>query len=121
MKKYLLTLLLLPALAAAQTSSDCAKNLDACSSGSKKLSPFAQASLGEPSPPAPVAARQHKAVLKAAPAPAVSSSPAAVPPAEPPPPAPGGLASPLWLLFVGGALAGLYFYLQGGRRRGRRK
>lgn len=121
MKKYLITLLLLPALAGAQTPSDCEKNLDACSGGSKKLSPFVQASLGERQPPAPAAALKHKAVLKAAPAPAVSSAPAAELPAERPEPARNGLSSPLWLVFVGGSLAGLYFYLQGGRRRGRRK
>lgn len=131
MKKYFPTLLLIPLLAAAAAAEDCAKNADACSQSGKKLSPFVQASLREARTPDPAgkpgaALRQAppakpRAELKPAPVPsaaAVSSAPAAAAPAAP---AKEGLSSPLWLFFVAGSLAGLYFYLRGGTKRGRKR
>lgn len=126
MIKYLLPLLL--ALApAARAAEDCSKGLDACS-GTKVSSPFAAASLREPLPPAAPGSGGKKAALRqAAPAAgtAAETAPEAAPAAEPAAPEtrPAGeqLGSPLWLLFVGGVLAGLYFYLGAGRKKGRRK
>jgi len=124
MIKYLLPLLL--ALApATRAAEDCSKSLDACSGGSKVSSPFAAASLREPLPPASPGSGGKKAALRQAapvkePAPAAAAEPARAP-VEPEPPAGEPLGSPLWLLFVGGVLAGVYFYLGAGRKRGRRK
>ncbi|MDD2805208.1 MAG: hypothetical protein PHV33_06605 [Elusimicrobiales bacterium] len=123
MKNFLLTLLLLSPCAAL-AADDCARSADACSAGAKRLSPFAAASLSEPRPAAVAAAK--KAELKQAPAPkeapaaaAQEVSTAAAP--APAVPARQDLSSPAWLVFVAGALAGLYFYLRGGSKRGRRK
>lgn len=122
MIKYLIPLLL--ALApAARAAEDCAKGLDACA-GTKVSSPFAAASLREPLPPAAPGSGGKKAALRQAEPAAEAAAPVAEPaqPVEPETrPAGEQLGSPLWLLFVGGVLAGLYFYLGAGRRRGRRK
>ena len=123
MIKYLLPLLL--ALApAARAAEDCSKNLDACAGG-KVASPFAAASLREPLPPAAPGSGGKKAALRQAAPVAAPAAPEAEPaqsPAEPEnKPAGETLGSPLWLLFVGGVLAGLYFYLGAGRKKGRRK
>ena len=122
MKTMILLLLTLTPRAALVAAEDCAKNADACSGGGARLSPFVAASLDERRPPAASAGR--RAELKPAPpaprAPeqaAVSTASAAAPEAAP---AGEKLSSPLWLLFVGGALALLYFYL-GSKRKGRRK
>lgn len=128
MKKIALTLVfLLPVFAAA--ADDCAKNSDACAAGSRKLSPFMQAVSAAENGAARAAAapelKQGRAPRKASMRQAaVSTAPAAVEisSAAPAGPAEGGRrSSPLWLLVVAGGLAGLYFYLGGGRRRGRRK
>ncbi|HAN03870.1 MAG TPA: hypothetical protein DCW72_07610 [Elusimicrobia bacterium] len=118
MTKYLLPLLL-ALCPAAYAAENCAKNSDACV-GTKVSSPFAAASLREPLPPAAPGSGGKKAALRqAAPAPAAEPVQA---PAEPEAkPAGEQLGSPLWLLFVGGVLAGLYFYLGAGRKKGRRK
>jgi len=122
MIKYLLPLLL--ALApAAGAAEDCSKSLDACP-GTKVSSPFAAASLREPLPPAAPGSGGKKAALRQAAPVAAPAAPEAEPaaPAEPEnKPAGETLGSPLWLLFVGGVLAGLYFYLGAGRKKGRRK
>jgi hypothetical protein len=118
--KALALLLLLPSLACA--AEDCAKTSDACYSGKKQVSPFLAASA--PEAPAPAAqplkqGRQRKAELKQAP---VSTAPAVeVSTSVPAAPAKSQSSSPAWLLVVIGGLAALYFYLSGGRRRGRRK
>lgn len=119
MIKYLLPLLL-ALVPAARAAEDCAKGLDACA-GTKVSSPFAAASLREAPPPAqPVSPVKTEAARQAAPV-----EPSAAP--EPAPAAPAAetageqLGSPLWLLFVGTVLAGLYFYLGAGRKKGRRK
>jgi Tfp pilus assembly protein FimV len=117
----ILTALLLPFLLAPAFAAPCPKNSDACSGGSKSSSPFLAASLAAP------AATEAKAAVKTAPAaPAkapvqaaavqVSSAPAAIPPAVP-----AKSSSPAWLFVVGGGLAGLYFYLAGGSKNGKRK
>ncbi|MHB0994913.1 MAG: hypothetical protein ACYC2I_00945 [Elusimicrobiales bacterium] len=116
--KALALALLLPACAAA--AEDCAKNADACSAGRKTLSPFLAASAAEPEAAKP-APPLRKASLRQAP---VSTAPAAgeIPAAPAPAAAPGPQASsPAWVLLVIAGLAGLYYYLGGGRRRGRRK
>lgn len=128
MIKYLVPLLL-ALCPAARAAGDCSKSLDACA-GTKVSSPFAAASLREPLPPASPGSGGKKAALRQA-APAVSAPEAvpaaAAPEAAPAPAAPEAkpvgepLGSPLWLLLVGGILAGLYFYLGAGRKRGRRK
>lgn len=125
MIKYLLPLLL-ALCPAARAAGDCSKNSDACV-GTKVASPFAAASLREPLPPAAPGSGGKKAALRQAEpaAPAAEPSPEAAPAAAPVEPGakPAGeqLGSPLWLLFVGGVLAGLYFYLGAGRKKGRRK
>lgn len=114
----ILAALLLPFLLSPVFGADCPKNSDACSGGAKSSSPFLAASLA-----APVKA-EAKAAVKAAPAKApvqaaavpVSSGSAATPPA-----APAKSSSPAWLLLVAGGLAGLYFYLSGGSKKGKRK
>lgn len=117
----ILTALLLPFLLSPVFAADCPKNSDACSGGAKSSSPFLAASLAAP------AKAEAKAAVKTAPAaPAkppvqaaavqVSSAPAAVPPAVP-----VKSSSPAWLFVVGGGLAGLYFYLAGGSKKGKRK
>lgn len=133
MKKLsLLLLLVLPA--AAFAGDDCAKSADACAGGKRSASPFVAASLAEmkqgkirkapelrPAPP------KKTPELKPAPKPAEqpaapAASTAAVPAAALPAPAAAKeLSSPFWLFFVGGSLAGLYFYLRGGARKGGRK
>ena len=81
--------------------------------------------------PAPAPAKAKRAVLREAPpaaaAPAKTETPAAPAPQAATPAAPEvpdtkqPLSSPLWLFFVGGVLAALYFYLAAGRRKGRRR
>jgi hypothetical protein len=124
--KTLITLLLpLFFSAAYATPDDCAKSADACSSGNKKMSAFLAASAAEPAPAvepaAPVkktAVKKPVLVKKEIPA-AVAVSSAPAPAAQQP--ADNGISSPAWLLLVGGGLAGLYFYLGAGARKGRRK
>lgn len=123
MIKYLLPLLL--ALApAARAVEDCSKKSDACG-GTKFSSPFAAASLREPLPPAsPGSGGKKSALRQAAPAvaPAAPETETAQAPVEPETRPDGEqLGNPLWLLFVGGVLAGLYLYLGAGRKRGRRR
>lgn len=115
--KALALLLLLPAFAAA--AEDCAKNADACAAGKKTLSPFLSASAAEPEAPRP-APPLKKAALRQA---AASTAPASAEVPAPVPAAPAGpqASSPAWLLLVIAGLAGLYYYLAGGRHRGRRK
>lgn len=120
MKNYFLTLALLLTPCAAPAADDCAKSSDACAAVGKQLSPFAAASLSEPRPAA-VAAAKRAELKQAVPpkqAPAVEVSTAAAIPAAP---VSRTLANPAWLVFVAGALAGLYFYLRSGSKRGRRK
>jgi len=129
-------LLLLPAAVFADPN--CDKNSDACSAGNKKLSPFLQAvsaaqdaSAQTSSAPTRepreklaggrVTAGRKKASMRQA---ELSTAPAAVEvsSAAPAAPADGGSASsPAWLIFVAAGIAGLYFYINGGKRRGRRK
>lgn len=130
MKK--LSLLLLLALPAAVPAADnCAKNADACAGGKKISSPFAAASLAEikqgrikKEPELKPAARKKAPEPEPVPGPAAqeaapAASTAAVAAAQLPVQA-KELSSPFWLFFVGGSLAGLYFYLRGGARKGRR-
>lgn len=108
--------LLLPVFASA--AEDCAKSSDACSAGKKAFSPFLAASAAEPEAPRPPAPAKKAAPPKAA----VSTAPAAAEIPAPAPAAPDGAraSSPAWALLVIAGLAGLYYYLSGGRR-GRRK
>jgi len=117
----ILTALLLPFLLSPVFAADCPKNSDACSGGSKSSSPFLAASLAAP------AKAEAKAAVKAAPAaPAKAPVQAAAVQvssgnAAPPPAAPAKSSSPAWLFVVGGGLVGLYFYLAGGPKKGKRK
>lgn len=110
---------------------DCGKNADACTD-SRPVSPFVAASRAGSAP-------QARPAAKTAPAPVKTSAllPAAAQPAAPqqapaqaeaaPAAAPaaagsqGAMASPGWLLFVAAGVTGLYFYLRGGARKGKRK
>ena len=138
-KIFLLTAVLcLPSFCLA--AQDCAKNAEACSASSTRAvpaSPFLAASRAAAQAPAPAAKPAAQAVKPAAAEakPAVAAVPAAenaVPAAENAVPAPAeapvqsapampGMSSPAWLLFVIGGVAGLYFYLRSGSRRGKRK
>ena len=117
MTKNILVLSLLLACAPAFAESDCSKSTDTCAAGTKKLSPFLEASLRESKPPH-IEAKAKKAADPALPAStaAASSIPTGIP-AE----AGGGLSSPAWLLLVIAGFAGLYFYLRGGEKKRRRK
>ncbi len=131
-KIFLLTAVLCPP-SFCLAAQDCAKNAEACSASSTRAvpaSPFLAASRAAAQAPAPAAKPAAQAVKPAAAEakPAVAAVPAAenaVPaPAEAPvqsAPAMPGMSSPAWLLFVIGGVAGLYFYLRSGSRRGKRK
>lgn len=121
MKKLFLSLLLLPLLCAGlQAAEDCAKSRDACSGAAKKSSPFLDASLKET--PAPAPAKAAPAVLREAPAAAAPAAPEPSPAAaEEPAAGKRPLSSPLWTLFAGAVLAGVYFYLAAGRKKGRKR
>ena len=113
MKKILFLLLL--ACCAALNAEDCVKNSDACTAGSKTMSPFLAASAL----PKQAAAAPVKRTALAGPA----AAQAAAEPAQPQVPAPEAAktsSSPLWLLFVGGGFVGLYFYLGGKRKKGKK-
>ena len=108
-------LLLLPLCAALPSSSgaaDCQNNSGSCSDGAKKQLPFLEAAQAAAS----AAAAEKKGPAAPAPAAAavqVSSAPATAPDS--------GFSRPQWLIFVGAALAGLYIYLRGGVKKGRKK
>lgn len=126
MKNLFLSLLLIaPLRAGLCAAEDCSKSAEACAGGPAKSSPFIAASLRENLPPAPAPAKAKRAVMRQAPAPA--PAPAEEVPAAAPAPQAGApdakqpLSSPLWLFFVGGVLALVYFYLAAGRRKGRKK
>ena len=76
---------------AARAAEDCPKNTDACAAGAKKTLPFMAAA----------AAAEEKAKAPAAVKPLSASKPAAA----------------AWLLFIGAAIAGLYYYLRGNSRK----
>ena len=117
MIKKIIFLSLLLAGPAAFADTDCSKNLDACSAGTKKLSPFVAASLRESTPP-----HIEAPARKASPA-AVASSSAAVPAvaADLPRETGGKLSSPAWLFLVIAGFTGLYFYLREGTKKRKRK
>lgn len=104
-------------------AADCPKNSDACSGGAKSSSPFLAASLGAavseakaaPVKPAPAAVKAK------APAQAPAVQVSSVTAADTSAPAAGKVSSPAWLFLVAGGLAGLYFYLAGLPRKGKRK
>ena len=134
MKTILTALLLLAAAPLRATDPGCAQTADACSAKSGPVSPFTAASLREALPPAASAAGKTRAALRqaeaktakaAAPEPAPAAAPVEAPetPAAPaiPAQAAAGLSNPLWLLFIGAGISGLYFYLAGPARKGRRK
>lgn len=117
MIKNLLALSLLLAGTAAFAQSDCAKSTDTCAAGTKKLSPFLEASLRESKPPH-IEAKAKKA---ADPAIKASTAPAAALPSDMPAETGGRLSSPAWLLLVIAGFAGLYFYLRVEEKKRRRK
>lgn len=121
MKNLLLPLALLLLPCAAPAAEDCAKSTEACAAGAKQLSPFAAASLAETKPARPAPVLKQGAAPKEDPAAAPAEVSTAPAPAAPAAPASQDLSSPAWMVFVAGALAGLYFYLRGGAKRGRRK
>ena len=104
-------------------SSDCPENSDACSTGSKKLSPFVEASLRESAPPhTEGTVKKTIPPEKQAAAPAVTVFFSTAPAAQAGPAEAGGkLSSPVWVLIVIAGVAGLYFYLRGGTQKRRRK
>ena len=99
---------------------DCAKNSDACSAGTKKLSPFIEASMSGSSraPVAQAGVKKREAAVKPAPAaaPEVPSAAPAVPSGQG-----GNISSPAWLLLVAGGIAMLSFYLRGGNKKRKKK
>lgn len=117
MTKNLLVLSLLLACPAAFAQGDCSKSTDTCAAGTKKLSPFLEASLRESKPPH-IEAKAKKAADPALPA---STAAAAALPAGTPAETGGRLSSPAWLLLVIAGFAGLYFYLRGGEKKRGRK
>ena len=106
---------LLLACAPAFAESDCSKSTDTCAAGTKKLSPFLEASLRESKPP------HIETKAKKTAAPVLPASTTAGLPAEMPAETGGRLSSPAWLLLVIAGFAGLYFYLRGGEKKRRRK
>lgn len=123
---------------------DCQKSVEACSAGTKTLSPFVAASIGERLPP-PALPGGKKAALRESPDPRPAAAEivsgkeegpskdgpeaAPQPDAEPSGEAPeeegsaGGLSvkNPFWLVFMGSLLAGIYLYLGGDARKGGKK
>jgi len=112
----LLALFFSPAFAA-----DCPKNSDACSGGARSSSPFLAASLGAAVSEAAAPVKTAPAAAKAAPAQAPAVQVSSVTAADTSAPAAGKVSSPAWLFLVAGGLAGLYFYLAGLPRKGKRK
>lgn len=123
MKKILFPVLL-ACCSALNAAEDCAKNADACSAGNKTIvSPFLAASAqAQKAAPAPVPAVK-KPSLSVQPVQQVAVSTAVVPPAVPvsSQAGPRSVSSPLWLLLVGAGLVGLYFYLGGKSKKGKRR
>jgi len=117
MKNKFFILSLLLACPAAYAADDCSKNLDACSAGTTKQSPFIAASLRESVPPHVERMVKKTTAPFLAPSTAAASEAAGASPAE----AGGRLSSPAWLLLVFTGVAGLYFYLRGGNKKRRRK
>jgi len=122
MKKIIFPLLL-ACCSVLNAAEDCAKNTDACTAGKKTVvSPFLAASA-QPVKKAKAAAitpaKKTAPEVKPAPQPAVEAS--SVPAAAQAPAPAGTTSSPLWLLLVGAGLAGLYFYLGGKNRKGKKK
>ncbi len=116
MKINFIILALLLACPPAFAEADCSKNQDACAAGTKKMSPFVEASLRESTPPHIEAAARKVS----APAAAASSAAAQVPAGIPSEPG-GRLSSPAWLLLVIAGFTGLYFYLREGSKKRKRK
>ena len=118
MTKNLLILSLILASAPAFAQGDCSKSTDTCAAGTKKLSPFLEASLRESKPPH-VEAKPKKTET----VPLLPASTAAAPglPAGIPSETGGKLSSPAWLLLVIAGFVGLYFYLRGGEKKRRKK
>jgi hypothetical protein len=116
MKTPIAAVLLLFCLAPGRAA-DCSKNSDACSAARKDSSPFLAAAATVPPTAQPSAVgRSPDRSSPAAPAEApVSAADAAVPSV------PGTFSRPGWLIFIGGVVAGLYFYLGGGAKKGKRK
>ncbi|MBU2574660.1 MAG: hypothetical protein KKH28_11350 [Elusimicrobia bacterium] len=105
--------------AAAGEDDDCSKSADACKPSAKTVSPFmtevkkAEEAL-ETKQGRPRQAELKPAAVEAASAPAAGAPPAA-----------GGekkdaLSKPAWLLAMFALLAGLYYFLKEGKRRGKR-
>ncbi len=120
MKKIILPLLL-ACCVPLNAAEDCAKNADACSAGQKTVvSPFLAASAQPVKKAVIVMSKKREPEIKPAPQPAVeTSSVTAAAPVQAPAGAPA--SSPLWLLLVGAGLAGLYFYLGGKSRKGKKR
>jgi uncharacterized membrane protein len=120
MKRSVLIAALLVAFTARYGAADCAKNSDACTAPAKPASPFMQAVEAAAKTPAAGKPAARSERLQDAPAPA--QPPAAAPAAPAPAAAPARtLSDPAWLIFVGGMVAGLYFYLGGGVKKKRKK
>lgn len=121
MKKQIIALALMTSALAPLSAADCEKNSDACSAGTKRSSPFLEASLSGSPAPAPDEKNRSSSVPAAAAAPAAASSPAPAAAGAVPAQQGGELSSPAWLVLVAGGVAGLYFYLGGGARKRERK
>ena len=112
-----------PQFLKAAAADDCPKNADACVPGAQKALPFQQAAAAAEEKAKAPAARE-KTVEAAKPA-AAAPEPAAVPEVSTGTsarqPAENKLSSPAWLLFMAAVMAGLYFYLRGNAKRGRKR
>ena len=113
--KILITILLLScSLTPARAAADCAKNADACTASTRANSPFLTAAAADP------ATDKRSTATNKAPAAAKPGTPAAVEVSSTSAGVPlmPASSSPLWLVFIGVSLAGLYFYLgSAGKRR----
>lgn len=124
------------------SAQDCSDPTDACRAGPKTLSPFVAASIGEslPQPASPgarkEAVREALPEKKKKPAAVIEKSPekatsdGEVLPSEPRPVPEAaataqsgkfGVTNPIWLVFIGALLVGIYFYLSGDGRGEKKK
>ncbi|OGS56139.1 MAG: hypothetical protein A3J79_00110 [Elusimicrobia bacterium RIFOXYB2_FULL_62_6] len=117
------------ALAPAFGAEDCSRSGDACKQPAKAATPFMaevkkaaaeapELRQGKPAEPELKQGRSKDPELKPAPVQAPAAAPEAAAPAVPADKE--TLSKPAWLLLVFALLAGLYYYLREGKKRGKK-
>jgi len=109
MKRILILAAILISFLAHNGAADCGKNSDACSDRTKTRSPFLSA-VAAAEKKDPSAAQAGKPPPAAVPDAATEVRKGQEPPAR-------VFSDPAWLVFGVGLVAGLYYYLNGGKKR----